>query len=107
MIGIFLALDIVLTIAVLVIRDQTLFRLNRLRAGLLALRSEEQRLGEERAELDRMIAQVGDALMRADRRRKEVKQVFQELTALLKELGVEVDEELALGSTSCSERNNC
>jgi len=92
MTGFFLAAGIVLTIAALIVRDQTELKLSRLRAELLALRSEEQRLGEDRTELERMIAQIGDALMRAERRRKAMEQSAQELIGLLEDLGAEVDE---------------
>jgi len=53
----------------LVVRDQTQFRISRLRAETLALRSEEKRLSERRDEVELMVAQIADALMRADRRR--------------------------------------
>ena len=106
MIGLLLAVDIVLTIAALVVRDQTRFKLSRLRTELLALRSEEQRLGEEGEELQQMIAQVGEAVLRADHRRKEMKAVCQELISLLESLGVDSERVRRLGGTSCLEQNN-
>ena len=60
---------VALIIINLVVRDQTEFRLSQLRTELLALNSEEKRLAERRDEVDLMVAQIGDALMRADRRR--------------------------------------
>lgn len=60
---------VALVIVNLVVRDQTQFRLSRLRTELLALRSEEKRMSEIRDEVEMMVAQIGEALMRADRRR--------------------------------------
>ena len=60
---------VALIIVNLIVRDQTQFRIGRLRAELLGLRSEEKRLAERREEMELMVAQIGDALMRADRRR--------------------------------------
>lgn len=65
---ILLVLGVLLTIVDLIVRDQTQFRLARLRSELLALRSEEKRLAERRQEVELMVAQIGDALMRTDRR---------------------------------------
>ncbi|SVE30151.1 uncharacterized protein METZ01_LOCUS483005 [marine metagenome] len=56
---------VALIILNLIVRDQTEFRLSRLRSDLLALNSEEKR----RDEVELMVAQIGEALMRADRRR--------------------------------------
>ena len=41
---------------------------------LLALRSEEKRLAERRKEVELMVAQVADALMRAERRRYNIEE---------------------------------
>jgi|TARA_B100001964_G_scaffold174630_1_gene192318 hypothetical protein len=59
---------VALIIVNLVVRDQTQFRISRLRAELLGLISEEKRLAERRDEVELMVAQIADALMRADRR---------------------------------------
>ena len=87
---IYLAVAIVLVIVALVVRDQTEFRLSRMRADLLALRSEEQRLGMERSEIERMVAQTGEATMRADNRQRNLDQQFKELVEILKQLDVEL-----------------
>ncbi len=63
-----LVAGIILIIVDLVVRDQTLYRLKRLRAEVLALKAEEKRLSERRNEVELMVAQIGDAVMRADRR---------------------------------------
>lgn len=96
MIGVFLAIAIVLVIVALVIRDQTEVKLSQMRAQFMALRSEEKRLGEERTELERLIAQTGDALLRADSRQRDAEDAHQELVALLDKMG-EDDEEGAEG----------
>ena len=90
---ILLAIGIVLTIVCLVVRDQTEFRLSRLRAELMALRSEEQRLNEERTDLERMISQAGEALIRAERRQLTIEKESHELIDLLEEMGVSLEEE--------------
>ena len=64
-----MVLGVLLTIGDLIVRDQTQFRLARLLGELRALRSEEKRLAERRQEVELMVAQIGDALMRTDRRR--------------------------------------
>jgi len=87
---IYLAVSIVLVIIALVVRDQTEFKLSRLRADLLALRSEEQRLGMERAELERMVAQTAEAIMRADNRQRTVDKQFKELVGILKQFDIEL-----------------
>jgi Tfp pilus assembly protein PilN len=87
---IYLAVSIVLVIIALVVRDQTEFKLSRLRADLLALRSEEQRLGMERSELERMVAQTAEAIMRADNRQRAVDKQFKELVEILRQLDVEL-----------------
>jgi len=69
---ILLVLGVLLTIVDLIVRDQTQFRLVRLRGELLGLRSEEKRLSERRKEVELMVAQIGDALMRTERRRHSI-----------------------------------
>jgi hypothetical protein len=56
----------------LVVRDQMQFRVSRLKSDLLGLRSEEKRLPERRDEVELMVAQIADALMRADRRKQSL-----------------------------------
>jgi hypothetical protein len=63
---------VALIIINLVVRDQTQFRLTRLRTELLGLRSEERRVADRRDEVELMVAQIADALMRADRRRQSL-----------------------------------
>lgn len=83
---------VALIIINLVVRDQTQFRISRLRAELLGLRSEEKRLAERRDEVELMVAQIADALMRADRRRQSLErgcgamqEKLDEITAMLDE----------------------
>lgn len=74
---------VALIIINLVVRDQTEFRLSRLRSDLLALNSEEKRLAERRDEVELMVAQIGDALMRADRRRVSLEKGSSQLAGQL------------------------
>ena len=92
MTAVYLSVIIILVIAALVVRDQTEFKLTRLRADLLALRSEEQRLSEERTDLERMIAQASEALMRADNRQRAAEKTHNEVVELLRGLDLEVEE---------------
>jgi len=81
-----LVLGVLMTIVDLIVRDQTQFRLGQLRSELVALRSEEKRLAEQRQEVDLMVAQVGDALMRAERRRQAVEKGAAKVTEALEKL---------------------
>ncbi len=78
---------VALIILNLVVRDQTEFRLSRLRSDLLALNSEEKRLAERRDEVELMVAQIGEALMRADRRQTSVEKGCGQLADKLEMIG--------------------
>ena len=88
---------VALIIVNLIVRDQTQFRLSRLRSELMGLRSEEKRLSERRDEVELMVAQIGDALMRADRRRTALQRggdaVQSSLDSLAAELGSDTPDE--------------
>ncbi|MFH1566894.1 MAG: hypothetical protein ABIL09_02770 [Gemmatimonadota bacterium] len=86
MLELLLAAGVLLTIIDLIVRDQTQYRVARLKTELLALRSEEKRLAERRDEVELMVAQIGDALMRADRRRNSAAKASEEVGAMLDEL---------------------
>ena len=88
MTGVCVGIGLALVLAVLVVRDQTAFKLTRLRSELLALRSEERRIGEQRAELERMVAQAGEALVRADDRQRSANALREEVVQMLQRLGV-------------------
>ncbi|MBT6143789.1 MAG: hypothetical protein HOH74_00090 [Gemmatimonadetes bacterium] len=77
---------VALIIVNLVVRDQTQFRISRLRAELLGLRSEEKRLAERRDEVELMVAQIADALMRADRRRQSLERGCGGMQSLIDEI---------------------
>lgn len=74
---------VALIIVNLIVRDQTQYRIGRLRTELLGLRSEEKRLSERRDEVELMVAQVGDALVRADRRRLALEKGCEAMAGLL------------------------
>ena len=89
-----LIIGVVLIIVCLIVRDQTQFRLSRLRSEVLALRSEEKRLSERRDEIELMVAQIGDAVMRADRRCNEIEKGCTELGEMLESFSaVQTEEE--------------
>ena len=95
---------VALIIVNLVIRDQTQFRLGRLRSDLLALRSEDKRLAERREEVELMVAQIGDSMMRADRRRMSLEKGCGTMRAHLDKIialtgGAEDKAEEAAGTT--------
>ncbi len=83
---------VLLLIAALVVRDQTEFRISQLRSELLALRNEEKRLSERRDEIELMVAQIGDALMRADRRTSAFDKGLEQVSEILEALGSSVAE---------------
>ena len=97
-----LVAGVVLIIVCLIVRDQTQFRLSRLRTEVLALRTEEKRLSERRDEIELMVAQIGDAIMRADRRCNEIDEGRDELGEMLGGLGVEAEEEPTLEAEDSS-----
>jgi hypothetical protein len=88
-----LTIAIVLLIVFLVVRDQTEFKLGRMRAELMALRSEEKGLSQECTEVQRLVAQIGEALLRAERRQVSAEQTRDELKTYLEEMDVQVQEE--------------
>ena len=65
---IFIVAGIILVIACLIVRDRTEYEITRLRAECMALRNDEKRQVDMRNDIELMIAQANDALMRADRR---------------------------------------
>ena len=83
---ILLGTGIVLTIVCLILRDRTEHRLSILRAELMALRSEEQRLADLRNEIEIMVAQIGDALMRVESRYQTIDKSNGELNKMVEEL---------------------
>ena len=83
---------VLLLIAALVIRDQTEFRISQLRSELMALRNEEKRLSERRDEIELMVAQIGDALMRADRRTNSIEKGLEQASEILEALGSSITE---------------
>jgi len=84
--------SVLLLIAALVVRDQTEFRVSQLRSELVALRNEEKRLSERRDEIELMVAQIGDALMRADRRTNAFDKGLEQVSEILEALGSAVTE---------------
>ena len=97
---IFLGAAILLVVTCLIVRDRTEDRLSRLRAELMALRSEEKRQGELRDEVEIMVAQAGEALMRADRRLGSLEKGCREMADLLETLNTLVFDEKASASES-------
>ena len=83
---IFLGVGILLVVVCLVVRDRTEYRISRLRAELLALRTEEKRQADVRDEVELMIAQAGEALMRGDRRCGNMQKGCQALAEMVEEL---------------------
>lgn len=72
--------------------DQTEFRISQLRSELIDLRNEEKRLSERRDEIELMVAQIGDALMRADRRTNAFDKGLEQVSEILEALGSSVAE---------------
>ena len=94
-----LVLGVVLLIICLVVRDQTEYRLSQLRSEFMFLRSEEKRLAERRDEVELMVSQIGEGLMRAERRRVAIEKsadamddLLEKLQEMVQEGGVEDEE---------------
>ena len=90
---IFLGIGIFLVVVCLVVRDRTEYRISRLRAELMALRTEEKRQADVRDEVELMIAQAGEALMRGDRRCNSMEKGCQALSEMVEELRPLIPEE--------------
>ena len=90
---IFLGIGIFLVVVCLVVRDRTEYRVSRLRAELMALRTDEKRQADARDEVELMIAQAGEALMRGDRRCGSMDKGCRALADLVEELRPLVPEE--------------
>ena len=89
---------ILLTIVCLILRDRTEHRLSILRSELMTLRSEEQRLAELRNEIEIMVAQIGDALMRVESRYQTIDKSNGELNKMVEELRTAIKDKEAGGS---------
>ncbi len=83
---IFLGIGIFLVVVCLIVRDRTEYRISRLRAELMSLRTEEKRQADVRDEVELMIAQAGEALMRGDRRCGSMDKGCLALTEMVEEL---------------------
>ncbi|MFT5085700.1 MAG: myosin heavy subunit [Candidatus Latescibacterota bacterium] len=86
---------VVLVITCLVVRDQTEFKLGKLRTELLGLRSEEKRLEETRTEVEQLVRGVGEELNRADTRQRTAEQNNRELAEILDGMGIELETDAA------------
>lgn len=90
MTGLFIAIVIALLITCLVVRDQTEFKLGKMRSDLLGLRTEEKRVEEARTEVEQMVRWVGEALNRADKRQRTAEQDGRALENILNRMGIEL-----------------
>lgn len=91
MIELYLAVGILLVIAVLVVRDRTAFKLSRMRAELMALRNEEKRTAELLTEIEVFISRISDGIMRADRRELGLEKASERLGVILEDLQALLD----------------
>ena len=64
----------------------------------MTLRSEEQRLAELRNEIEIMVAQIGDALMRVESRYQTIDKSNGELNKMVEELRTAIKDKEAGGS---------
>lgn len=95
MTGFFIAIVIALVITCLVVRDQTEFKLGKMRSELLGLRTEEKRVEETRTEVEQMVRWVGEALNRADKRQRTAEHDGRELEEILDAMGIELKADAA------------
>ncbi len=91
MTGLLLTLVIVLVVACLAVRDQTIFKLSKMRTDFLGLRTEVQRMDEMRVEAEQISRWVSEALSRTASRQRKAEQYCHELEDMLAEMGIEVD----------------
>ena len=76
----------VLIIAALVVRDRTEYRMQKLKAELMALRTDEKRQAEMREDVELTVAQATEALLRADRRNNGMRKGCEAVSVLLDRL---------------------
>lgn len=74
-----IGLCVLLLVVNLVVRDRIEYRISKLRTELMALRAEERRLGDRHKEVDRLSAQIEEALGRAERRQRSARQENEEM----------------------------
>jgi uncharacterized oligopeptide transporter (OPT) family protein len=85
---IFIGAGVVLVITCLIVRDRTEYAITRMRAEFMALRTEEKRQSEIRDDIELMVAQAGEALMRADRRCNSLRKGCETVAALTAQVEV-------------------
>ena len=76
----------ILIIVALVVRDRTEYRIQKLKAELMALRTDEKRQGDMREDVELTVAQATEALLRADRRNNSMRKGCEAVSALLDQL---------------------
>ena len=91
----FIGAGIILVIACLIVRDRTEYEITRLRAECMALRNDEKRQSDTRNDIELMVAQANDALMRADRRCNSLRKGCEIAAALTVQLEALADEQQA------------
>jgi len=74
-----IGLCVLLLVVNLVVRDRIEYRISKLRTELMALRAEERRLADRHKEVDRLSAQIEEALGRAERRERSARQENEEM----------------------------
>lgn len=77
---------IALVIVNLVVRDRTEFRVSRLRAELMTLRTSEKRQTERRKDVDRLAASLEECVGRAEHRSRTARLETETLVTGLKQL---------------------
>ena len=97
---IFIGVGIVLIVTCLVVRDRTEYRISKLRSEFMALRTEEQRQADLRDEIELMVAQAGEALMRGDRRCQSLLNDTGEMANLMEQMEPLIPGEPSAGSAS-------
>lgn len=102
MTGLLLTLMVVLVVACLAVRDQTEFKLNKMRADLLGLRTEVQRMDEMRVEAEQISRWVSEALNRSASRQRKAEQYCRELEDMLGEMGIDIDVDEVSGQADAS-----
>lgn len=95
----FIGAGIILVIACLIVRDRTEYEITRLRAECMALRNDEKRQADMRNDIELMVAQANDAIIRADRRSNSLRKGCEIAADLKVRLEVLADEQQA-GSAS-------
>tara|TARA_B100000530_G_C15500065_1_gene306152 strand:+ start:162 stop:473 length:312 start_codon:yes stop_codon:yes gene_type:complete len=88
--SIFILIVLAQVIAILAVRDRSEIRLKKMRAELMAMRSDAQHLQSEKEEVRKLISWVSESLKRCAKRQETAQSACLELRDILTAAGIDV-----------------